>query len=646
MLTRRARASRLPAYRPQLATLAAVAPDDDQWLHETKYDGFRMGLRIDGDEVRLLTRNGLDWSARFPALIAAARRLRARTALLDGEVAMLQPDGRTSFQGLQGGGAGGGTLVYFVFDLLHLDGESFDGVPLEARKVRLRALLPGGTSALRYSDHVVGDGPRVYAEACRRGLEGIISKRRDQPVLAGRGRTWLKVKCVARQEFVIGGFTDPQGARQGLGALLIGHHDANGALLWAGKVGTGFTAATAKDLRARLDELAQDTCPFTPPPRGALGRTAHWVQPQLVAEIAFTEWTSSGKIRHPSFQGLRADKPAGEVTRERARAAPQRRSPVAVPARRSGGPVTTSTRVSSGRRSVKAGSRAEVAGVAITNPDRVVYPDPRLTKLDLARYYERVGEWMLPHIANRPLTLVACPSGISGPCMYIKHGKAPALPALRRIDITEKTKIDEYLVLDSVEGLVSLMQMNWLEAHTWNSTTDHLEQPDRLVFDLDPGPDLEWPAVVRAARSTRDVLASFGLDAWVKTSGGRGLHVVVPLAPEASWDACLTFSERVADALVETDADTFTTQFARAGREAQIFVDVLRNRRGSTAVSAFSPRARPGAPVSVPLGWDELSGRRAPGHYSVQSVPRRLTSLRNDPWANYWHCVQRLPEAP
>jgi bifunctional non-homologous end joining protein LigD len=292
---------------------------------------------------------------------------------------------------------------------------------------------------------------------------------------------------------------------------------------------------------------------------------------------------------------------------------------------------------------VSADVKAVVAGITISNAGRVMYPDPVITKLDLARYYERVSEWMLPHIANRPLSLVACPAGITGDCMYIKHGKAPALRALRRIAIAERTKVDDYLVLDSVEGLVSLMQMNWLEAHTWNSTTADLEHPDRLVFDLDPGPDVGWPSVVRAARTTRDAIAARGLRAWVKTSGGRGLHVVVPIVPEASWDTCLSFSERVAADLVDEDADTFTTQFARSGREGQIFVDVLRNRRGSTVVCAFSPRARPGAPVSVPQAWDELSPGRTPAHYTVRSVPRRLAALRSDPWADYWQCLQHVP---
>jgi bifunctional non-homologous end joining protein LigD len=625
-------------YTPQLATLVASAPDDDTWLHEVKYDGFRIGMRIDGKDVRLLTRNGLDWTSRFPSIVSAASALSTDAALIDGELALLLPDGRTRFQGLQKGQDAEGVLVYFAFDLLALEGRDVRPQPLEARKALLRGLVPATTSSIRYADHVVGQGPRVFADACRAGLEGIISKKRDAPWTAGRRRDWLKIKCVARQELVIGGFTEPQGAREGIGALLVGYYDG-GRLVWAGKVGTGFTAASARDLRARLDALVQDACPFDPAPRGAAVRTARWVTPALVAEVAFTEWTDGGKIRHPSYQGLRADKAASKVVRERP-VSPHRPSRE-LPAERPRGAVTTSRpgRTAAGRQ-----TGTQVAGVTITNGHRVMYPDPPLTKLDLARYYERVGEWMLPHIAGRPLSLVFCPHGITGPCTYLKHGKSGRLTALQRVQIREKTKVDEYMVLDSVEGLVSLMQMNWIEAHTWSSRLTHLEQPDRLVVDLDPGPEVGWPLVVRAARAARDVLDARGLQAWVKTTGGRGLHLVAPLEPAASWDRCLAFAHAIADQLVHEAPSLFTTDFAKAGRADRILVDMLRNRRGNTTVSAFSPRARPGAPVSTPMHWDELSTRKAPDRFTVRSVPRRLAQLGADPWAGFWTCHQPLPD--
>ncbi|MGI8671322.1 MAG: non-homologous end-joining DNA ligase, partial [Luteitalea sp.] len=365
-----------------------------------------------------------------------------------------------------------------------------------------------------------------------------------------------------------------------------------------------------------------------PAPRGALARAAHWVRPDLVAEVAFTEWTAAGKIRHPSFQGLREDKPARQVVRERSSA-----------------PASSPT-MSAPRRAVVSSSQApaaQVAGVTITHPDRVVYPEPPITKLDLARYIEAIGSWMLPHVAERPLTLVFCPDGIDGECTYLKHGKPWGPKALRRVKIREKTKVGEYMVADSIEGLVSIMQMNWLETHTWNCTVDRLEQPDRLVFDLDPGPEVRWAQVVTAAREVRAVLAAEGLQSWLKTTGGRGLHVVVPMVRERSWGEGLGFAERVAGALVAAAPSRYTTNFAKVGREGLILIDVKRNIRGSTVVAAFSPRARPGAPVSTPLAWDELSARRRPDRWTVRTVPRRLEQLGADPWADYWVCAQALP---
>jgi len=624
----------MPEYAPQLATLVTAAPESDDWLHETKYDGFRVGLVIDKGHAQVFTRNGLDWSDRFPELVAAVLRLPVSSALLDGEVALERPDGRTSFQDLQNAGRRKSHLSCFLFDLHWIDGEDLRPLSLEARKARLEALLPRrGAAPLRYSTHVIGHGASVHAEACRAGMEGIISKRRDAPVTPGRSRTWVKTKCVGRQEFVIGGFTDPQGAREGLGALLIGHHQ-DGRLVWAGKVGTGFTTRSARELRARLEPLVQETSPFTPSPRPARG--VHWVRPELVAEVAFTEWTEGGKIRHPSFQGLREDKPASSVVRER---------PARAAAGRAGKPVATRKAAASARPARRAGGAVPtvIRGVSISNPQREMYPGEGITKLDLVRYIDTVGEWMLPHVAGRPLTLVFCPEGIGGECTFLKHGKTWGPKTLRRVKIREKTKVGEYMVADSIEGLVSIMQMNWLEVHTWNSTITHVEQPDRLVIDLDPGPDVAWKDVVAAARETRAVLADAGLQAWLKTTGGRGLHVVVPLAPEASWSRGLAFSQGIAEALVKASPRRFTTAFAKAGRESLILVDVMRNNRANTAIAAYSPRARAGATVSTPLAWDELSARRRPDRFTIRTVPDRLARIGADPWKAYWTSRQRLP---
>jgi bifunctional non-homologous end joining protein LigD len=549
-------------------------------------------------------------------------------------VAALLPDGRTSFQALQNAFSGGARppLAYFVFDLLHLDGEDLASRPLAERKGILAQVLGGGPAIVRYAPHVAGGGAAVFREACRLGLEGIVSKRADQPYRPGRNAGWVKTKCVLRQELVIGGFTDPEGAaRDAIGALLVGAFEG-GALRFAGKVGTGFTNAQARALRARLDRLATRECPFVPRPAGWLGKNAHWVRPELVCEVAFTEWTGDGKIRHPSFQGLREDKRPEEVVRERP-AATATPTPT---------PTPTATATTAARRSRTAAPRERgrtdsadvVAGVRISSPDRVMYPDLGLTKRDVARYYEAVAAAMLPHLRGRPLTLFHCPDGLSGECRFMKHSKVWAPAAVRRVRIPEKTKVGEYLVVDDEQALLSIVQMDVLELHTWNSVVERVEEHDRHVLDLDPGPEVPFAEVVRAARLAREALAALGLAAFVKTTGGAGLHVLSPVVP-TPWHECLAVARALASALARHDPGRLTTAFARAGRERKILVDYLRNNRTNTSVAAFSTRARPGAPVSVPIAWDELSSRLRPERHTVLSVPRRLRSLRSDPWGGY-----------
>ena len=621
-------------YAPQLATLVKAPPSGGEWLHEIKYDGYRIGCRVRKGRTTLISRNGKDWTAAFPEIADAAASLRAGDVLLDGEVAMVLPDGRTSFQALQNAAADGsarGALVYFVFDLLRLDGVALTGLPLLERKTRLRQLLGRKTTGrIRYSGHVAGGGEAFFDEACRLGLEGIISKRGDQPYHAGRHRDWVKTKCVLGQEFVIGGFTDPEGARAGIGALLIGFYE-EGRLVFSGKVGTGFSHTVALDLRRRLDALEQDASPFDPPPRGVLARRAHWVKPSLVCNVAFTEWTGDGKIRHPSFQGLRADKKPAQVKRER----PASVEPTATAA----APRTKRTARSAG----EASARPTVAGVGISNADRVVYPDPPITKLDVARYYERVADWILPHLAGRPLTLVRCPEGVTGQCFFMKHSKVWTRGPIRRVRIQEKTKIGEYLIADDLTAVVGLVQMGVLELHTWNSSFDEdLEKPNRIVIDLDPGDAVPWARVVAAARVVRKALAALDLESFPKTTGGRGLHVVVPLVAHADWTQCLEFSRRLSEAIERADGDTYTTEFARRGRENKILLDYLRNNRTNTSIAAYSTRARAHAPVSMPLAWDELKTALDPGSFTIATVPQRLSRMRTDPWKAYWRCRQKL----
>ena len=625
-----------PDYVPQLATLVDRPPSGDEWLHEIKYDGYRIGARVRKGRVSLYTRNGNDWTASFPDIADAVGALRLDDALIDGEAAVVLPDGRTSFQAMQNAGENRGTLVYFVFDLLRLNGASLETLPLEERKARLKQLVGAKKSGrIRFSEHIEGSGRAFFDQACGAGLEGIVSKRRDQPYRAGRHGGWVKTKCTRRQEFVIGGFTDPEGMRAGLGALLIGYYDGD-RLVFSGKVGTGFTHKSALALRATLDRIEQKTSPFTPPPPGSLGRHAHWVKPDLVCEVVFTEWTTDGKIRHPSFQGLRADKKPKQVTREKPAVAVQ--SPVK---RAVKGRARTSHEDSTSHEGSSHKDESTVAGVTISHPGRVVYPDVELTKLDVARYYESIAGSIVPHVAGRPLTLVRCPDGV-GSCFFMKHSKLWAPPALRRVRIKEKTKTGEYLIADDIAGVVGLTQMGVLEIHTWNSVFEDVERPNRIVFDLDPGEEVEWPAVVRGARMVRDALAALQLDSYVKTTGGRGLHVVVPLRPHADWSQCLEFSRALSERFEAAQPALYTTAFAKAGRAGKILVDYLRNNRTNTSIAAYSTRARDGAPVSVPLTWDELRTSLNPRSFTVLTVPKRLAKLRGDPWKGYGECRQKL----
>ena len=627
-----AKVTRIPPYRPQLAQLVKTPPEGPDWIHELKYDGYRIGCRIDGRAIALISRNGKDWTHAFPPIVRAAGQLNVKSALLDGEVCMVLPDGRTSFQALQNTGSDtDGRLVYIAFDLLYLDGRSLVPEPLHARKAALHRIVR--RTPIQFADHIEGSGADAFREACRLGAEGIVSKLRDQPYMSAKRTGWVKTKCVQRQEFVIGGFTDPEGSRQGIGALLVGYYDGE-RLVFAGKVGTGFTTKSAADLRRTLDRIEIDRCPFTPPPAGWLGRHAHWVTPTLVGEVVFTEWTGEGKIRHPSFQGLRSDKSPRAIVREEP--AP---TPPAAPARQ-----RTAAAPKSRRASAKPTASADpvVLGVAISHPDRVMYPKPPLTKLDVARYYGQVADAMMPHVDGRPLTLVRCGEGISGDCIFMKHSKLWAPPQLKRVRIQEKTKLGEYLVIESPEAIIGLAQMDILEIHTWNTRYDKVELPDRIVVDLDPGAHVSWREVIDAARLVREMLRTLRLESWVKTTGGRGLHVVIPLARKRSWEECLEFARSLAEALVRHDSALFTMQFGKHGRERQILVDYLRNNRTNTSIAAFSTRARDGAPVSMPIDWSELKESLDPTSFTVTTVPARLSSQRRAPWSDYFRARQTI----
>jgi bifunctional non-homologous end joining protein LigD len=634
-----ARPAALPArLAPQLATLATEAPSGDDWLHEIKYDGYRVMGKLEEGTARLLTRRGADWTSHFPSLLGAVERIPVRSAILDGEVVFVQPDGRTSFpklaSALQSGADAEGDIVYYVFDLLYLDGYDLTGAPLHRRKEALRRLLAASPpdARVRYVEHVQGLGEEFFQGTCEFALEGEIAKRRDAPYRPGRGRDWLKVKCTRRQEFVIGGFTERAGGRRGIGALLLGHHEeAGGPLHYAGRVGTGWDERTMTELRGRLDELRQEAAPFVDAPEGKAAAGVTWVDAELVGEVEYLSWDGRGAFRHSSFKGLRLDKPASEVVVEQAI------PPAPQPAALSGASPETAP-----PRGVK---RVTVGGIAISNPERIMYPELGLTKLDLARYYEEVAAWMLPHISRRPLTLVRCPEGHGNECFFQRHAVNSFPASILRVPIAEADGVAPLVAIDSATGLLSLVQMGVLEFHVWGSHIETVEYPDQIVFDLDPDVALPFARVIQGARLMHDLLEGLGLRSFVKTTGGKGLHVVAPLLPTRPWDEVKAFTKAVAEMLARFDPASFTTTMSLKRREGRIYVDYLRNGRSATSISAYSTRRRPVAPVSAPLRWDELGPGMSPERYTVTNMRERLAQLAEDPWQGYDDVRQEITSA-
>lgn len=635
-----------------LARLAERPPRGGDWVHEVKFDGYRLAARLEGGEARLLTRNGLDWTDRFPSVAQALEELDVESALLDGELIALGADGRPDFGALQRAAqprsprprATGARLTYQLFDLLYLDGRDYRPAPLEERKAALRQVLKGASGLLRFTAHLDVPGTEVYEHACRLGLEGVVSKRLGSPYRSGRTDDWLKTTCLLADDVVVGGFTGPRGSRTGFGALLLGRPTPGGGLRFVGKVGTGFGRDGIAALAERLGPLTTDESPFVERlPADAVRTGASWVEPRLVVEVAYSGVTDGGRLRHPRFRHMREDKDPADVAefgpgeddesaagvREDGDRGPEGSDDEAVEGRAEGGVSVSEARRSGGRREV------EVAGVNLTNPGRVLYPEQGVTKRDLALYYESVGEFLLRRAAKRPLALVRCPEGTAEQCFYQKHPGPSFAPGLPRIEIQEKEDLEDYVYLESVPHLVSLVQLGVLEIHAWGSTVDHLEQPDIVVFDLDPSPGVDLDYTKEIARRLRDLLTKLGLGAYLRVTGGKGLHVVVPLVPEADWDAVKGFAKAVAEALAATDLQRLTTNMSKSKRQGKLFIDYLRNGRGSTAIVNYSTRSREGAPVALPLRWEELSRLEHPGAYDIASARRRIASLKTDPWDGF-----------
>jgi bifunctional non-homologous end joining protein LigD len=637
--------AKMPAeITPELPSLVQKAPQGPEWLHELKLDGYRiLGFVRDG-RANLFTRRGNDWTHRFPAVATALQELAGSVDLIvDGEVVALRPDGTSDFQALQNMMRQGNDqqIAFCAFDLLYYSHHDLREVPLIERKKLLSRLMSQQPRAhtIRYNDHITGDGSQVFSIACRHALEGIVAKRADSHYVQGRTTDWVKVKCIKRQEFVIGGWTEPSGGREALGALLVGYFRAPSELVYCGRVGTGFSQQSLRDVHQLLVPLEQKQSPFFKRPAGVAARGAiHWVKPKAVAEVAFSAWTDDGLLRHASFEGIREDKPPTEITREWPVDHRDAQSHNSANARQRKLKNNADGRT---RPAKTPGASTDVfSGVRLTHPDRVLFPDEHITKRDLAAYYTAVGPFILPHVVDRPLSLVRCPEGSGRPCFFQKHLGESMPQSLRGVSIKEKAGTGTYIAIGDLAGLISLVQMGVLEIHPWGSLADRPDRPDRLIFDMDPAPDLGWGDVVRAARQVKERLDQLGLVSFARTTGGKGLHVVLPLIRRASWAELKALAKSFVDSLVRAEPKRYIAQSSKAKRTGKIFLDYLRNDQGSTAIASYSTRARPGAPVATPLSWDELSASLRPARFNTKTIPQRLRTLKQDPWHDFFEIRQ------
>ncbi|HEX3140172.1 MAG TPA: DNA ligase D, partial [Rhizobacter sp.] len=592
------RGDKLPlTLSPQLATLVSEVPPGDDWFYEIKFDGYRLLTRIDGDDVRCFTRNGHDWSHRLPQLVTAIRALKIGWGWLDGEIIVAGPDGVPDFQALQNAFDAHSTqgIQYFVFDLPFHDGHDLRDEPLRARRDRLVQLIASKKGGLvQFSAAFDEDPKKLLASARQAGLEGLIGKRADSSYHARRSLDWIKLKVSARQEFVIGGFTDPKGSRSGIGSLLLGTHNEQGELRYAGNVGSGFDQKTLARLREQLDKIETDASPFIDAPErvGTVQRVKpHWVKPRLIAEVSFAQWTRGGHVRQAVFQGLRSDKPPERITKE----------------------VAT-----------KMNDAKLPKNFRLTHPERVIDAQSGATKGELVAYYAQVAALMLPHLKQRPLALMRAPEGVGGEQFFQKHAEGRALANVDILDRSLYPADDPLLAVSNALGLLSAAQMNVIEFHTWNATTRAMDRPDRMVFDLDPGEGVGFAQVREGTQLLKAFLDELGLKSFLKTSGGKGLHVVVPLTPKFDWDTVKAFSQAVVAHMAEVIPQRFVAKSGPKNRVGKIFIDYLRNGLGATTVAAWSARARPGLGVSVPLAWDELAGLAGAAQWTVQNIGERL----------------------
>ncbi|WP_336605498.1 DNA ligase D [Stutzerimonas stutzeri] len=589
-----------------------------------KFDGYRIMARIDSGKVQLFTRNGHDWTAKMPQQAEALAALGLESAWLDGEVVVPNEEGTPDFQALQNAFEIGrsGTIVYYLFDLPYLNGLDLRQVPLEERRAALGQLLEANDNELlRFSADFTEHPESVLESACQMKLEGLIGKRAGSTYVSKRSNSWVKIKCKNRQEFIIVGFTDPKGTRSGFGALLLGLHNDKGELHYAGKVGTGFNQATLKSLHAKLKSLKADKSPLAKTPPAADVRGAHWLKPELMCEVAYAEMTRQGVIRHSVFHGLRSDKPAKAITHER-------------PAK--------SAKASSGNTATSAANSAS-GKIKISNPERIIDKSIGATKMELARFYAEVAPWALPHLRHRPLALVRAPEGIDGELFFQKHTEKLSIPHITQLDTALFPKHAALMTIDTAEALVSAAQMGTIELHTWNAVAPVLDHPDRFVLDLDPDPALPWKRMTEATQLTQTLLDEIGLQSFLKTSGGKGLHILVPLEPVHSWTEVKAFSQAIAQYMAKLMPQHFSAVSGPKNRVGRIFIDYLRNSKGASTVAAYSVRAREGLAVSVPIHRDELTDLKGANIWTIRNlIPRLEEQGDDDPWAGIGETGQTI----
>jgi bifunctional non-homologous end joining protein LigD len=614
--------------KPELATLVDSAPEG-QWSYEIKFDGYRIMARIDHDQVQLFTRNGHDWTHKLPQQAQALAALGLESAWLDGEMVVANEHGVPDFQALQNAFEAGssGNILYYLFDLPYLNGVDLREVPVEERRAALATVLGNHEQPLlRFSEAFDETPDALLNSACQMQMEGLIGKRLGSPYVSRRSGDWIKLKCKHRQEFVVVGYTDPKGSRSAFGALLLGLHDRDsGELRYAGKVGTGFNESTLKSILAQLKPLQAKKAAVVNPPSGFEVKGVHWLKPKLLAEVAFAEMTKDGSVRHAVFHGLRNDKPAKAITEERAK------------------PVKTAEKKTAAKKPSKkapannadtAPSQLGLANdkVRITHPDRVIDAVSGTTKMQLAEYYASVAEWILPQLKDRPVALVRAPDGIAGELFFQKNAERLAIPGITTLD--KDVTGQPVMLINNAEALIGAVQMSTVELHTWNATTVDLDKPDRFVLDLDPDPALPWKSMVEATALTLTVLDELGLKAFLKTSGGKGIHLVVPLTRKLGWDEVKDFSHAIVSHIAKLLPDRFSAVSGPKNRVGRIFIDYLRNGLGATTICAYAARTREGLPVSVPLFREEVAEIKGGNQWNVHNVHERLAEVGDEPWAD------------